>query len=163
MELVWWQVRRAPVAPLAFQRPVWTEGSVPLNSLQVQGRCKEQRRKEWRQIEPPHPTPPQQYNGPFLHLYPPQYLAEAFTDPAFSYRPKTAVLCIDSMVGNNGSCISSGKGAGMCAFVGQHFLKRWFAVVYCRPLNEYLMFAKTLKLLEGFPPGGFSSVFYLFL
>lgn len=54
MELVRWQVRWAWVDALAFQRPVWTVGSDPLNSLQVQGRRREGRRRECTEIESHH-------------------------------------------------------------------------------------------------------------
>lgn len=43
--------------------------------------------------------------------------------------------------------------------VGQEY----FAVVYCNSLNECSMFAKTFKLLDDFPHGGFSFVLYLFM
>lgn len=68
MELVWWQVRRAWVAALAFQRPVWTAGSDLLNSLQVQGRRKEGRRREWGEIESPQLSSIMALFYIFIHL-----------------------------------------------------------------------------------------------
>lgn len=53
-------------------------GSDLLNSLQVQGRGKdgeEEEEEEWREIATALPPPPQ-HNGPFLHVYPPRYLAK---------------------------------------------------------------------------------------
>lgn len=40
----------------------------------------------------------------------------------------------------------------------QNITKRIFAVVYCGSLNGCFVFAKTFKLLDDFPHGGFSSV-----
>lgn len=172
MELVWWQVRRAWVATLAFQRPVWTVGSDLLNSLQVQGRRKEGRRRGRREIESPHLSSIMALSYIFIHpnislkllqtLFPLKCLevmSYLFLSSPLLSRKIDLILSTTVLVSEK----YKKQGRCMYIYVVQNNTKRIFAVVYCSFLNGCFMFAKTFKLLDVFPHGGFSFVLYLFM